>query len=316
MTSKQSGSARGAECGADYGAQFATTLASLAVGAGFLALWFWLLPSWLGFERETAREVGWRRIAAVPSVLGFSVALRCIWDFGWTGRGTPAPIAPPQRLVVVGLYRYVRNPMYVGFITGWAGLWEILGRANGTALTVALVAVVGVALFVPLYEEPTLRKKFGAPYEEYCRNVPRRMRGVAYPLGERELLMRMHEQGVSLSALSRKSGIAREVLSRWWLRYKEQGRAGLEPRSRRPRRSPGQLTTQIEQQVLALRNRGWGPVRIAFALRIGHSKQLWFRSPIVRVCRRYWSTRGVSSLAGGHFSPSRRFPGSPQVRRA
>jgi protein-S-isoprenylcysteine O-methyltransferase Ste14 len=169
MTSEHSGSERGA----DTGAQFATTVASLVVGAGFLALWFWLLPSWLGFERETAREVGWRWIAAVPSVLGFAVALRCIWDFGWTGRGTPAPMAPPQRLVVVGFYRYVRNPMYVGFLVGWAGLWVIFGRANRTALTVALVAVVGVALFVQLYEEPTLRRKFGAAYEEYCRNVPR-----------------------------------------------------------------------------------------------------------------------------------------------
>jgi protein-S-isoprenylcysteine O-methyltransferase Ste14 len=65
----------------------------------------------------------WRWIAAVPSVLGFAVALRCIWDFGWTRHGTPVPIAPPQRLVVVGFYRHVRNPMYVGFFVGWLGLW-------------------------------------------------------------------------------------------------------------------------------------------------------------------------------------------------
>ena len=138
------------------------------VGAAFLALWFWLLPAWLGFEVDTA---GWRWIAAVPSVLGFAVALRCIWDFGRTGYGTPAPIAPPQRLVVVGLYRYVRNPMYLGFFTGWAGLWVIFGRANLVAIIWACAVVLGVALFVLLYEQPTLRKKFGAGYEEYCRNV-------------------------------------------------------------------------------------------------------------------------------------------------
>jgi len=58
------------------------------------------------------------------------------------------------------------------------------------------------------------------------------MRGVAYAIGERELLMRLHEQGISLSALSRQTGIRRELLSRWWKRFREQGRAGLEPRSR------------------------------------------------------------------------------------
>ena len=150
-----------------------TTVASLAVGAAFFALWFWLLPSWLGFRVDLAGAARWRWIAAVPSVLGFAVALRCVWDFGRTGHGTPAPIAPPQRLVVVGFYRYVRNPMYVGFITGWVGLWVIFGRANLAALIVAAVVVVGVDLFVRFYEEPTLRKKFGAEYEEYCRNVRR-----------------------------------------------------------------------------------------------------------------------------------------------
>src|SRR5256712_9907414 len=63
----------------------------------------------------------WRWLAAVPSVLGFAVALRCVWDFGWTGRGTPAPLAPPKRLVVVGFYRHVRNPMYLGFAAGGIG---------------------------------------------------------------------------------------------------------------------------------------------------------------------------------------------------
>jgi protein-S-isoprenylcysteine O-methyltransferase Ste14 len=148
-------------------------LASLAVGTAFFALWFWLLPSWLGFRVDISGAARWRWIAAVPSVLGFAVALRCVWDFGWTGRGTPAPIAPPKRLVVVGFYRYVRNPMYLGFFIGWAGLWVVFGRANLLAIALALAVVLGVALFVQLYEEPTLRKAFGEGYEEYCRNVRR-----------------------------------------------------------------------------------------------------------------------------------------------
>src|SRR5260370_36773992 len=102
-----------------------TTTASLAVGAAFFGLWFWLLPQWLGFRVETAAN--WRWLAALPSALGFAVALRCVWDFGRTGRGAPAPVAPPQRLVVVGFYRHVRNPMYVGFAAGWIGLWGIFG---------------------------------------------------------------------------------------------------------------------------------------------------------------------------------------------
>ena len=120
--------------------------AALAVGGAFFALWFWLLPGW---------------------------PLRCIWDFGWTGRGTPAPFAPPQRLVVVGFYRYVRNPMYVGFAVGWIGLWVVFGHANPRVIAAVAAVALGVHLFVVLYEEPTLRKKFGTDYEEYCRNVRR-----------------------------------------------------------------------------------------------------------------------------------------------
>lgn len=150
-----------------------STIASLVVGAAFFALWFWLLPSWLGFSVDTAETVRWRWIAAVPSALGFALALRCVWDFGRTGHGTPAPIAPPTRLVVVGPYRYVRNPMYLGFITGWIGLWVVFGRANLTTLVIALTVGIGVSAFVVLYEEPTLRSKFGAAYDEYCANVPR-----------------------------------------------------------------------------------------------------------------------------------------------
>ena len=150
-----------------------SVVAALAVGGAFFALWFWLLPGWLGFRVETAGMARWRWLAAIPSVLGFAVALRCIWDFGWTGRGTPAPFAPPQRLVVVGFYRYVRNPMYVGFAVGWIGLWVVFGHANPRVIAAVAAVALGVHLFVVLYEEPTLRKKFGTDYEEYCRNVRR-----------------------------------------------------------------------------------------------------------------------------------------------
>jgi protein-S-isoprenylcysteine O-methyltransferase Ste14 len=150
-----------------------TTLAALIVGACFFTLWFWLLPPVLGLRIDAARSAGWRWIAAIPSILGFAIAIRCVWDFGRSGHGTPAPFAPPQRLVVAGPYRYVRNPMYLGFVTGWIGLWIIFGEANLSALVLTCVGALGILLFVRFYEEPTLRYKFGAEYDQYCRNVPR-----------------------------------------------------------------------------------------------------------------------------------------------
>jgi protein-S-isoprenylcysteine O-methyltransferase Ste14 len=156
-----------------YGERWLTAAAAFIVGLAFFALWFWLLPGWLGFQVSGGNSLHWRSLAAIPSVLGFAVALRCVWDFGWTGRGTPAPIAPPQRLVVVGFYRYVRNPMYVGFAAGWIGLWIVFGHASSTAILVVAAVALGVDLFVVFYEEPTLRKKFGKDYGSYCRNVSR-----------------------------------------------------------------------------------------------------------------------------------------------
>jgi protein-S-isoprenylcysteine O-methyltransferase Ste14 len=149
------------------GNRWLTAFASLAVGAAFLALWFCLLPRWLGFSVEMAGAARWRWRAAVPSVLGFAVALRCIWDFGWTGHGTPAPVAPPQRLVVVGFYRYVRNPMYVGFAAGWVGLWVILGHGNPVMITAVAAVALGVHLFVVFYEEPTMRSRRCARSSEW-----------------------------------------------------------------------------------------------------------------------------------------------------
>lgn len=126
------------------------------------------------------------------------------------------------------------------------------------------------------------------------------MQGVAYPMGERELLMKLHARGRSFLDLSAETGIRREILTRWWKRYREQGRAGLEPRSRRPHRSPFRLEAHIAQEVLQLRGRGWGPMRIALLLGIGHSTvhrvlsrhgRNRLRQPAPRIYRRYEKSR-------------------------
>jgi protein-S-isoprenylcysteine O-methyltransferase Ste14 len=87
------------------------------------------------------------------------------------GKGTPLPLDPPKKLVVEGPYRIVRNPMY------WNVASVMLGEAavlHSPALAnLVLVFLVGVVLFVLLIEEPALKQKFGAEYEEYCRRVPR-----------------------------------------------------------------------------------------------------------------------------------------------
>ena len=165
---------------AGHNKQWIAALASLSAGAAFFAVCFWLLPRWLGFSVEMASAARWRWLAVIPSVVGFAVALRCVWDFGWTGHGTPVPVAPPKRLVIVGFYRHVRNPMYVGFAIGWIGLWIVFGRPNPVAIGIVAAVAIGVHIFVVLYEEPILQKVFSAEYEEYCRNVRRwwpRVRG-------------------------------------------------------------------------------------------------------------------------------------------
>jgi protein-S-isoprenylcysteine O-methyltransferase Ste14 len=93
------------------------------------------------------------------------------WGFALFGGGTPSPIAPTKRLVVRGLHRYVRNPMYIGVALVIAGqAW--LFHSIPTAAYLACV-LLAVHFFVLFYEEPTLQKQFGREYELYRASVPR-----------------------------------------------------------------------------------------------------------------------------------------------
>src|SRR5580693_1555860 len=96
------------------------------------------------------------------------------------------------------------------------------------------------------------------------------MRGVAHDPVLRAKLMALHEQGVLLSVLSDQYGIARPVLSRWWARYRTEDLAGLQPRNRRPHRSPTRLPPAVPRAILAARDFGWGVGRIADEVGVGH----------------------------------------------
>jgi protein-S-isoprenylcysteine O-methyltransferase Ste14 len=126
-----------------------------------------MLPRGVRPDLRGAGAAGWVLIAA-----GMALYLMCaFWGFALRGKGTPLPLDPPKKLVVEGPYRVVRNPMYWGVgavMLGEAAVFHSLALAELMA-----VLLVGMNLFVLFYEEPQLRRKFGAEYDDYCRRVPR-----------------------------------------------------------------------------------------------------------------------------------------------
>jgi len=102
---------------------------------------------------------------------GMGVLAWCAGAFALKGRGTPAPIDPPKELVAVGLYRFVRNPMYVGALLVLCG--QFLWFGSLWVLLYGACVALAFHLFTVLYEEPTLKRKFGDAYITYCETVPR-----------------------------------------------------------------------------------------------------------------------------------------------
>jgi protein-S-isoprenylcysteine O-methyltransferase Ste14 len=138
-------------------------LAAPAVMAGLIP---WLLTDW--------SAVPWwlplRVLGVLIAAAGLVVLLPAFGRFAFEGLGTPAPVAPTERLVVGGAYRYVRNPMYLAVIALIVGQGLLLGRPVLFAYAGAFWAVV--AAFVHGYEERTLTRRFGDEYEHYRRAVP------------------------------------------------------------------------------------------------------------------------------------------------
>jgi protein-S-isoprenylcysteine O-methyltransferase Ste14 len=136
----------------------------------FAGLLPWFITRWefqpAFFGLEVIRAIG---VALI--VIGVAWLIDSFARFALQGLGTPAPVAPPQKLVVTGLYRYVRNPMYV------AGLAVVLGQAllfgDGRLLLFGALFWLAAHIFVVGYEEPRLERTFGAQYRTFRANVPR-----------------------------------------------------------------------------------------------------------------------------------------------
>ena len=147
----------------------AITYAALFIGFVLVFLPARVL-SWSGLTPPAALGL-WQVAGCVAGAAGGMLALWCVATFAITGKGTPAPFDPPRRLVTQGPYGVVRNPMYIGAALALAGAalyyqsWPLAGYDA--------LFLLAAHLFVVWYEEPTLRRTFGAVYDAYCRQVRR-----------------------------------------------------------------------------------------------------------------------------------------------
>jgi protein-S-isoprenylcysteine O-methyltransferase Ste14 len=142
------------------------------VVAGLVPYWLtdgWRVRSWLPDSLDWL-AVPLKILGAALIVVGAAAVIAAFVRFVVEGLGTPAPIAPPVQLVVGGLYRYVRNPMYVAILACILGQFLVLGQP--VLLLYAALAFVAVFAFVRLYEEPHLTRVFGESYRAYRRAVP------------------------------------------------------------------------------------------------------------------------------------------------
>jgi protein-S-isoprenylcysteine O-methyltransferase Ste14 len=131
-----------------------------------------LVPWWLLTLPEARLWDGpWRWLGLAPILLGAALYCWCAWSFAGHGGGTPNPAEPPRRLVAVGPYRWVRNPMYVACMTILVGECVVTGAP--WLLKWLLGSLLVVEALVRLWEEPGMRRRYGAEYADYCARVGR-----------------------------------------------------------------------------------------------------------------------------------------------
>jgi protein-S-isoprenylcysteine O-methyltransferase Ste14 len=143
----------------------------LVVAPGIVAGYVpWRICRW-HVEAPLLGISSFRLVGVLLIAAGLTVLLDSFVRFAFQGLGTPAPIFPTRHLVVSGLFRYVRNPMYIAVVSLILGQGLFFGSI--LVLEYGVAVFVGFYLFVLIYEEPTLLKSYGREYEEFCANVPR-----------------------------------------------------------------------------------------------------------------------------------------------
>jgi Phospholipid methyltransferase len=143
----------------------------LVIAPGIVAVYIpWRICRW-HVEAPLTGVFSIRILGVLLIAAGFSVLLDSFARFAVQGLGTPAPLFPNRHLVVSGLYRYMRNPMYVAVVTLIVGQGLFFGDVR--VLEYGIAVWTAFHLFVLIYEEPTLRNTYGSEYEAFCANVPR-----------------------------------------------------------------------------------------------------------------------------------------------
>jgi len=138
---------------------------------GTVTVW---LPVFILFPGVRRHSISWDALAFGGIALiaaGVAGYCWCALDFAFAGKGTPSPVDPPKNLVVRGLYKYTRNPMYVSVLSILIG--ESLLFRSAALLEYAAIGAILCHLFVVFYEEPALRRQMGEAYVRYCGQVPR-----------------------------------------------------------------------------------------------------------------------------------------------
>lgn len=136
---------------------------------GFFTFYF---PYQLALADNSLFDFGILRYLAFPLwIIGTLIIIWCSLDIVHKGRGTPAHLDPPKELVITGLYRYVRNPIYLGALLVQLGY--IVWFGSGMMISYFLFFVLAYHILIVFIEEPVLRKTFGTAYDEYSKNVPR-----------------------------------------------------------------------------------------------------------------------------------------------
>ncbi len=153
----------------DFMVWFKTLIFTIIVPGSIIALIPYLLLS--RYPPALVDIRSFQLLGLAPMAIGVAIYFWCAWDFASTGKGTPAPIDPPKHLVARGLYRYVRNPMYLGvLLTLLGGAWFF---SSWALVIYAAIVITWQHLFVVFYEEPALKRKFGESYSDYVARTPR-----------------------------------------------------------------------------------------------------------------------------------------------